>query len=47
VFEWFDKTGCAADIKRLRRDFSEVKWHTFEDWARRQDWSILDQSQSN
>jgi hypothetical protein len=28
----------------LRRDFPEVKWHTFEEWARKQDWSILDQS---
>ena len=44
MFEWFDTTGYAADIKSLRRDFAEVKWHTFEEWARKQDWSILDQS---
>jgi uncharacterized protein YbjT (DUF2867 family) len=43
MFEWFDGTGYAADIESLRRDFPEVKWHTFEDWARKQDWSILDQ----
>ena len=44
MFEWFDTTGYAADIASLRRDFPEVKWHTFEDWARKQAWSVLDQS---
>jgi uncharacterized protein YbjT (DUF2867 family) len=40
MFEWFDRTGYTADIKSLRRDFPEVKWHTFEEWARKQDWSV-------
>jgi uncharacterized protein YbjT (DUF2867 family) len=40
MFEWFDRTGYAADIKSLRRDFPEVAWHTFEEWAHRQDWTI-------
>lgn len=44
MFEWFDSTGYAADIHRLRRDFPEVKWHTFEQWAREQDWSVLDRT---
>jgi uncharacterized protein YbjT (DUF2867 family) len=44
MFGWFDSTGYAADIKNLRRDFPEVTWHTFEQWAREQDWSVLDQS---
>jgi len=44
MFEWFDSTGYAADIKSLRRDLPEVRWHTFEEWARKQDWSVLDQS---
>lgn len=44
MFEWFDRTGYAADIKSLRRDFPEVKWHTFEEWVRKQDWTVLDQS---
>jgi uncharacterized protein YbjT (DUF2867 family) len=46
MFGWFDRTGYTADIKSLRRDFPEVKWHTFEQWARQQDWSVLDQGQS-
>ena len=44
MFEWFDSTGYAADINQLRREFPEVAWHTFEHWARKQDWSVLDQS---
>ena len=40
MFEWFDSSGYAADIKSLRRDFPEVKWHTFEEWARKQNWSV-------
>ena len=47
MFEWFDSTGYAADIKSLRRDFPKVKWHTFEQWARQQDWSVLDQGQTS
>src|SRR5712691_5348825 len=37
MFAWFDSTGYAADIERLRRDFPEVQWHPFEAWARTQD----------
>ena len=40
MFEWFERTGYAADIKSLRRDFPEVTWHSFEEWARKQDWSV-------
>src|SRR5712691_7141405 len=40
MFEWFDHTGYAANMKSLRRDFPEVTWHTFEEWARKQDWSV-------
>ena len=44
MFEWFDSTGYAVDINGLRRDFPEVKWHNFEEWALKQDWTVLDQS---
>jgi hypothetical protein len=42
MFEWFDRVGYDADIVALRRDFSEVPWHSFADWAREFDWSVLD-----
>ena len=40
--EWFDEVGYSADIAALRRDYPEVGWHTFEEWAKAQSWSILD-----
>lgn len=39
MFEWFDSKGYTADIAGLRRDFSEVNWQTFEEWAKKQDWN--------
>jgi len=42
MFEWFDRTGYVADVTNLRRDFPEVKWHDFEAWTRKQDWTVLD-----
>ena len=42
MFEWFDRTGYSADIAALRRDFPEVGWHSYADWAKGFDWSVLD-----
>lgn len=42
MFEWFDRVGYDADVAALRREFPDVGWHTFADWARQQDWSALD-----
>jgi uncharacterized protein YbjT (DUF2867 family) len=41
MFEWFQQVGYHANISLLRRDYPEVGWHTFEDWARVQDWDAL------
>ncbi|HEX5749883.1 MAG TPA: NmrA/HSCARG family protein [Archangium sp.] len=41
MFEWLQRVGYHANIALLRRDFPEVGWHTFEDWARVQDWDAL------
>jgi uncharacterized protein YbjT (DUF2867 family) len=38
MYEWFDRVGYDADILALRETYPEVGWHTFEDWARKQDW---------
>jgi uncharacterized protein YbjT (DUF2867 family) len=46
MFEWFDRFGYGADIASLRRDFSEVQWHSFADWAREFDWSVLERTSS-
>jgi uncharacterized protein YbjT (DUF2867 family) len=41
MFEWFDGVGYSADIEALRREFPDVPWLSFEDWAFKQDWSTL------
>lgn len=41
MFEWFDGVGFSADIEALRREFPDVPWLSFEDWAFMQDWSTL------
>ena len=46
MFEWFDRVGYDADIAALRRDFSDVRWHSFADWAREFDWSVLERTSS-
>ena len=46
MFEWFDKVGYDADIAALHRDFPDVRWHSFADWAREFDWSVLERTSS-
>jgi uncharacterized protein YbjT (DUF2867 family) len=46
MFEWFDRIGYDADIAALRRDFPEVRWHSFADWAHEFDWSVLERASS-
>ncbi|MFY1829551.1 NmrA/HSCARG family protein [Myxococcus fulvus] len=41
MYEWLDRVGYRADILTLRHDYPDMRWHTFEDWARQQDWSSL------
>ena len=41
MYEWFDRVGYSADIAGLRRDYPEVGWMSFEDWAKVQDWKQL------
>ena len=42
--EWLSNVGYSVDIPALHREFSEIPWETFEAWARRQDWSVLNGS---
>jgi uncharacterized protein YbjT (DUF2867 family) len=41
MFEWFDQVGYSADIEALRQENGGIGWHTFEDWAKEQNWSGL------
>ena len=42
--EWLIRVGYSVDIPGLHREFREIAWETFEAWAKRRDWSILDGS---
>ena len=41
TFDWFNRVGYSADLPSLRRDYPEVSWHTLEEWAQAQDWTVL------
>ncbi len=41
MFSWFNRVGYATDIKNLHKEFPEVQWQNFEQWAQQQDWSVL------
>jgi uncharacterized protein YbjT (DUF2867 family) len=43
MFEWLDRVGMNVNIPALHRQFSGVRWHTFKEWAKFQDWSALKQ----
>jgi len=38
LFDWLDRVGHHIDIAGLRRRFTDVRWHRFEDWAAVHDW---------
>jgi uncharacterized protein YbjT (DUF2867 family) len=40
MLDWFDRVGYDADITALRREFPQIGWHTFEEWASGQDWGV-------
>jgi uncharacterized protein YbjT (DUF2867 family) len=41
MYAWLQSEGYHVDSTLLRHDYPYVGWHTFEDWARVQDWSGL------
>ncbi|MCZ1011347.1 NmrA family NAD(P)-binding protein [Streptomyces lydicus] len=41
MFEYFTTVGLDVDVAGLRRDYPEVGWHSFADWAAGQKWPAL------
>ncbi|MET9578700.1 NmrA/HSCARG family protein [Streptomyces sp. DT199] len=41
MFEYFTTSGLDVDVAGLRRDYPEVGWHSFAEWAVAQDWTTL------
>jgi uncharacterized protein YbjT (DUF2867 family) len=42
MWRWLAQVGHDTDPGPLRRAYPEVGWHAFRDWARAQDWTVLD-----
>lgn len=45
MIKWMNEVGYRVNISQLRKDYPEIGWLTFEDWAKKQDWSILEKAQ--
>ena len=41
MYEWFERVGYHLDIAALHGEYPEVDWHTYEAWAREQDWEAI------
>ena len=41
MFEWFDKVGYNVDLESLHREFSDVVWQDFNQWAESQSWDFF------
>ena len=39
MYDWFNRVGYSVDIPKLKRDYPQVHWSSFQEWSRRQDWS--------
>lgn len=39
--EWLSQHGYTVDIARLRKDYPDIGWHRFDEWAAEQDWPRL------
>jgi uncharacterized protein YbjT (DUF2867 family) len=41
MFEYFERTGYHVDRDELAREFPDVRWTSFESWARAFDWDAF------
>jgi uncharacterized protein YbjT (DUF2867 family) len=39
MYEWFNQVGYSVDIPKLKADYPQVHWRSFQEWARAQDWT--------
>ena len=38
MYDWFNRVGYTVDLMALRKDYPEVGWRTFKEWAKGQKW---------
>lgn len=40
-FEWYLHEGYFVDVQALHTEYPEVSWHTYESWAKEQNWEAI------
>lgn len=41
MWRWDEQVGTQIDIPALHQEYPEMRWHSFDEWAKKQDWSFL------
>jgi uncharacterized protein YbjT (DUF2867 family) len=41
MYDWYGRVGTGINISSLHQEYPEVNWHTFEDWAKSQNWDEI------
>jgi uncharacterized protein YbjT (DUF2867 family) len=41
MYDWYERVGTGINISSLHQEYPEVNWHTFEDWAKSQNWDEI------
>jgi uncharacterized protein YbjT (DUF2867 family) len=41
MYQWFERVGYSVDTAALRRHYPEAGWHSYEAWAKEQDWKAI------
>jgi uncharacterized protein YbjT (DUF2867 family) len=39
MYDWFNRVGYSVEIPKLKRDYPQVHWSSFQEWSEKQDWS--------
>ncbi len=39
MFDWFNRVGYSVDIPKLKQEYPQVHWTSFQAWAKTQNWS--------
>jgi hypothetical protein len=42
MYKWFNDVGYQINIGELWVKYPHIGWTTFEEWVKRQDWSVLE-----
>ncbi len=43
MLDWLDQAGYSVDIEAQRREYPEIDWHRYAEWAKARDWSAINE----